>query len=194
MSLLELTISGTLLGLLMTCAFMIYRMGASAWLKSDAKTELLQIAQVVTAKVNREVEASSFRSASVSDDGSGASFLSAQGPDGVFVYDPVTVMPHWQKYVVLYFDAPDKTLFRREVSVLGRPAEQAAMPITDLDGQPLGSYFTGGQPVAHGMDELRFSLSPDEQLVMEMNASKARYGSSAPERQTLRVVTAFRNQ
>lgn len=194
LTLLELMVSGGILGLLMIITFMLYRMGASAWMKSDAKSELLQVAQVATSKLNREVENSSFRSASVAADGSGAAFLSAVDSNGVFCYDPVTIIPRWQKYVVLYFQSGSKTLFRREVSVLGQPAEQAAMPIADLEGHPIESYFAGGQPIANGMDELSFSLSPDEQLVMEMRASKERYGSTAPERQTVRVVTSFRNE
>lgn len=192
-TLVELMVSCMILGLLLTITFLMYRMGASAWLKSDAKSELLQIAQVVTSKFNRDVEGSSFRSASLAADGSGVAFLTAKDENGVFVYDPVTVMPRWQKYIVLYFQPDNKTLFRREVSVLGEPPEHAAMPIDSL-GDPLESYFSGGQPMATKIDELRFSMSPDEQLVMEMSASKRRYGSATPERQSVRVVTSFRNQ
>jgi hypothetical protein len=189
----ELLISCVILGLLLTTCFMIYRMGAAAWMKSDAKTELLQIAQVATAKVNREVEGSCFESASAAPDGSGVAFLNAKDLDGVFVYDPVTVLPRWQKYVVLYFDPASLTLFRKDISVLGGTQESAPLPIDSLGQGPVQNHFNQGRLVAKGMQECKFSLTVDEQLVMEMSASKLRYGSSTPEKQTIRVVTAFRN-
>lgn len=186
-------VSSFILGLLLTAAFMIYRMGASAWLKSDAKSELLQIAQVVTAKVNREVESSNFRSLSVAPDGSGVAFLSAKNANGVFVYDPVSIVPRWQKYIVLYFQSSDKTLYRREISVVGQPQEMGAAPIESRGAGAVETYFSSGQVVAHGMDVCRFSTTADEQLVMELELSKKRYGSEEPERQFTRIVTAFRN-
>lgn len=181
-TLVELLISCVILGLLLTVTFMIYRMGASAWLKSDAKSELLQIAQVVTAKLNREVESSSYRSASVSADNSAVAFLSARNADGVFVYDDVSVIPHWQNYVVFYFQASSKSLLRREVGVAGTPAELAAQPIDVLGGGPVDNYRSAGRVMGSGMDNCRFSFTPDEQLVLEMEAFKTRYGSMSPER------------
>lgn len=189
----ELLVSSFVLSLLMVAAFGIYRMGASAWLKSDAKTELLGLAQVVTAKLNRDVEGSSYRSLAVAADGSGVAFLSAQNEDGVFIYDPVTVMPKWQKYIVIYFDSTAKTLYRHEVSVVGRHQENASMPISSLGEGTLESHFQPSTIVNKGIDELKFSTTADEQLVLEMSATKLRYGSEQPERQSIRVVTTFRN-
>lgn len=189
----ELIVSCFILGLLLTAAFGIYRMGASAWLKIDAKTELLGLAQVVTARINREVEGSSYRSLTVAANGSGIAFLSAKNRDGVFVYDPVTIMPKWQKYVVFYFDNDSKTLLRKEVDVVGKPPENASMPIASLEGKPVENYFQDGQVVQRGIEQLRFSTTPNEQLVLEMSATLSRYGSARPERQSARVVTTFRN-
>ncbi len=190
----ELLVSSVVLGLLLAVTFSIYRMGAAAWQKSDAKSELLQIAQVVTAKVNREVEGSTFRSLEVAGDGSGAAFLTARDENGVFQYDPVKLTPRWQQYVVLYFVPAQKTLYRREVSVAGLPQQDAAMPINSLGAGALPTYFRLGQPIGRGMDECRFSVGGDEQLILELSASKLRYGSPTPEKQSIRVVTAFRNR
>lgn len=193
-SLAELMVSCVILGLLLAAAFAIYRMGASAWLKSDVKSELLQVAQQVSAKVNREIEASSYRSVEIAPDGSGLAFLSAKDGNGIFNYDPVAITPRWQEYVVLYFDQGRKALLQREVPVLGLPQEKAAMPISSLGGGPVANYFQNGRVIAHGMDSCRFSVTASEGIVVEISASKKRYGSQTPENQSVRVVTALRNR
>ena len=192
-SLAELLVACTILGMLLTAAFGIYRMGAQAWLKSDAKAELLQVAQVVSAKVCREVEGSSYRGLELSADGSGLAFPSAKDASGVFVYDPVAVTPTWQKYLVIYFDANRKAIFRREVPLAGLPQQNASMPIKSLGQGPVETFFSNGLQIARGMDGCRFSVTPNEQLVVELSASKIRYGSPVPEKQSVRVVTALRN-
>lgn len=193
-SLAELLIACTILGMLLSAVFMIYRMGAQAWLKSDAKSELLQVAQIVSAKVNREVEGSSYRGLEISADGSGLAFPSAKDLNGVFVYDPVAITPIWQKYQVIYFDASKKALFQREVPLAGLPQQKASMPIKSLGQGTVDKFFSNGVQVAHGMDTCRFSVTPSEQLVVELSASKVRYGSPVPEKQSVRVVTALRNR
>lgn len=190
----ELLVSSFVLGLLLAVTFAIYRTGASAWLKSDAKSELLQVAQVVTARVNREVEGSAYRSLELDPGGKGIAFLTARDEHGIFQYDPVKLTPKWQQYVVLYFDQAEKTLYRREVSIIGLAQQDAAMPITSLGAGPLATYFQSGQPIGRGIDECRFSVGAEEQMVLELSASKNRYGSETPEKQSVRVVTAFRNR
>lgn len=189
----ELMIASSILILLLGVTFGIYQMGAAAWLKSDAKSELLQTIQVVTARLNRDLEGSSIQSASIAANGAGVAFQNARGANGVFVYDPVRLMPKWQCYLIYYFNPTDGIFYRRELSIAGKPQETTTGPIDSLGGGPVENYFSQGRPLGRKLSGCVFSLSPDQQLVLDLTLTKPAGGSRPPERQTARVVTSLRN-
>ena len=192
---LEAVISMSILGLLTGLIFFVYTMGARAWAKGDAKSELLRASQIVAAKTSRLVESSTPLSVSVAADGSATAFLSAEDSNGVFRYDPVSLLPRWQKFVVLYHEPVSKTVFYREVDVTRTPLESAPQPIDALGNGPVENYKTGGnpQPLGRGIDTCRFTLTPESQLLTELSSTQQHYGSETPETRSTRFLNTFRN-
>lgn len=192
-TIIELVVAMSILGVLLALTFFIYTMGARAWAKGDSKADLLRAAQVVAAKTNRYVESSTPLSLSVASDGSAVAFLSAEDTDGVFQYDPVTLLPHWQKFIVLYHDATARTVNFKEVSVIGTPLEQVPQPIDALSAGPVDNYKSGGQPLGREIDVCTFTLTPESQLLTELKSQKKHYGSDQPEVHSTRVLNTLRN-
>lgn len=189
----ELVMSMSILGLLLGLTFLIYTMGARAWAKGDAKADLLRAAQLVAAKTNRYVESSTPLSLSVASDGSAVAFLSAEDANGVFLYDPVSLLPRWQKFIVLYHDPTARMVNLREVSVLGTTLEHTPQTIDALSAGPVTNYKSGGQPLGREIDECRFSLTPESQLLTELRSVKKHYGSDLPEVNETRLLNTLRN-
>lgn len=190
---LELIVASMILGLLMAAQFFIFRSGAGAWSKSDVQADLIRVAQTVSARVNRLVEPSTFQSASVDPAGNGVAFLSAVDASGRFSYDPVTNLPKWQKYVIFYYDSTSQVIAQREVGVVGLSQENIPQPIVSLGSGTETAYFSSGRPFAREVDSCRFSFTPDDQLLVEIIMQKTRYGKDTPEKQSVRVVSNFRN-
>ncbi len=192
-TLMETLVGAVVFLLLLGMLFYIYRMGASAWMKADTQVELIGPLQVVNDRLEREVERSVYDSFSLDSSGNGVAFLSAVDANGVFHYDPVTEKPKWQKYLIFYYDPTAGEIRLREVSVVGTPQEDNPAPIETFSGNPLSSYFTQGRVLARGVTSCMFSLTADQQVVVEATAEKNRYGSSVPERVSLRGQAYFRN-
>jgi Tfp pilus assembly protein PilE len=192
-TILELMISLSLLGVLLAATFFIYTTGARAWAKGDSQSDLLRAAQIVSAKTTRYVESSTNLSLSVATDNSAVAFLSAENDDGMFLYDHVSLLPHWQKFIVLYHDPATKTVYFREVSVLGTTLETAPETIDALGGGPVDNYKSGGQPLGREIDVCRFTLTAESQLLTELESQKRHYGSDAPATQSTRFLNTLRN-
>ena len=192
-TLLELTIAMSLLAILMVTTFMIYTTGARAWGKGDAKSDLLRAAQIIAAKSTRYMESSTNLSLSVAADNSAVAFLSAEDDTGTFLYDPVSLLPHWQKFIVFYHDPAERVVLFREVSVLGTPLETTPQPIDALGGGPVENYKSGGQPLGREIDQCTFTLTAEGQLLTELQSTKRHYGSDAPATQSTRFLNTLRN-
>ncbi|MCA9792598.1 MAG: type II secretion system protein [Candidatus Eremiobacteraeota bacterium] len=193
MTLAEVMIAMVLLGLLTGALFYIFRLGSNVWAKGDTESELLGSISVVEAKLSREAERSVYESVSVEAAGQGVAFLSPMDANGVFRYDPITSMPRWQKYIVIYHDPAQKALLWREVPVVGSPTENTAGPIELFSGSTLASFFSGGKVLARELTGCRFWVGPDRQLLVWLEAEKERYGSSTPEHVEWRTAVSFRN-
>ncbi len=190
----ELMVAMFVLSLASVTLFLIYKMGASAWMKGNVKTELLQSCQVLAGRVSREVERSIYDSVSLGPGGNGAALLSAQDANGVFQYDPFTERPLWQKYVVFYYDSTAKTVSLREVvGVAGTAQETAPAPIETFSGGAITDYYNGGRVLSREVQSCVFSITPAQQLALNITTEKSRYGSPVPEKVSLRSVATFRN-
>lgn len=192
-TILELMISMSVLGVLLGLTFLIYTMGARAWAKGDTKADLLRSAQVIAAKTNRYVESSTPLSLSAAPDGSAVAFLSAEDEDGVFQYNPVTLLPRWQKFIVLYHDPAARSVNLREVSVVGTPLQDTPQTIEARGEGPVAGYKSGGQPLGREIDECRFTVTPEVQLLTELRSKKKHYGTDAPEVHETRLLNTLRN-
>ncbi len=190
----ELMVAIFILGLLFVALFEIYRMGASAWRKGEAETTLLQGLQVVKSRLDRELERSTFDSLSV--DANGLAFLSAMDyGTRSFVIEPALVRPRWQKYIVVYYDPPQRAILWREVPVVGTPQENGATPIEAFGAQtPLASYYAGGRVVIRDVAAWQIQVTVDELVALTWRVERQRYGKQAPETIELRSVVHMRNR
>jgi hypothetical protein len=170
----------------------VYRTAVSAWSKGDKQTELRQNILVCTEKITRDLERSTYASVSASSDLRGLAFLSAQDVDSDFQFDAASQQPRWQKFLIYYLDTTDKTLRRREVSVVGTPLELSPDIIDTHAGQPVDDYLNGGQPVGQGIDTVEFTIEPSTVRV-KFSATGSRIGSKVPEKFELETLAFPRN-
>ncbi len=175
----------TLLGLLL---FQLYRVGASAWQKSDAELDLMRDLQVVLARLNRDAQGSTY--GSLSRDATALSFLTAvsSGSSPQFVVDPITFRPVWQRYLVYYYTPASQTLAVREEPMV--PPATSAAPIESVAGQPLSSYCNSGRPLATHVTLFQVDVTDPDLLEVTLEGRKKRYGSERLE--TLRMKTTVR--
>lgn len=193
LTLAETLVGAFVFGLLLAALFGVFRLGATAWQQGSTRTHLLQSCQVVTGRFGRDAERSTVASVSLGPGGNGVAFLSPIDANGVFQYDETTVEPRWQHYVVYYYDAATKGIYRREVSVVGSAQETTAAPIETFSGGPINSFFNGGHKLASDVTACTFVLTPDNQLGLTCTATKDRYGASTPEQVTITTMAHLRN-
>ncbi|MCA9792811.1 MAG: hypothetical protein KC910_13485 [Candidatus Eremiobacteraeota bacterium] len=188
-TLIEIMVSMGLLVLLLGVMFLIYRTGANAWKKSEAQVQLVQDAQVVTARLSREVERSIYASACLDpgpNNGTAVSFLSCWNEaTASYDYDPASRSPVWQKDVICYYDGPSREVRWTEVPLT--PATPTASPLVGLAG-----LRAGGRVLARDVTACDFVLSP-RVLEMRLQMERQRYGSGAPERVEIPCRMFFRN-
>lgn len=195
----ELMVSCFIFGLLTVVLFFFYRMGASAWKKGDAESELLQNLQVACRKISRPLEASSATSVSTYANAThtALSFLTAVGAADTFMVQPDTLLPDWQSYQVFYFERAQQTLYQREVDLLAG-SSQHTVPgpiqsfVSSSGTHPLGFYCTDGRPIARHLTDLTVTLN-GSLVTIEAEAQMKRYGSERNEQLRLRSTTHLRN-
>lgn len=197
LTLIELMIAGFVLGLLSLVTVALFRTGASGWKKMEAQSTMLADYEVLDGKVTREVQRSTYISAStvVGPDGPTLAFLSAVDDTGVFVLDPVTGEPIWQKFIIFYFDQANRRLYLTDLPL--DPASTLRTAPQALEAYPEGTgdlndYRTGGRLIMTDLDSCTFTLN-DSMLAVEVRGSRERFGSNNPE--TLHMISsmAFHN-
>lgn len=199
----EALVGAVVAGMLFGAIFWVYRNAASAFMKGDTLTHLRHATLTGSQKLSRDLERSVYDSLSVSPDARAISFLTALDPNGEFQFDAITQQARWQAYLIYYYEAaggaaPERSLKRRRVSVVGTPQETAPTPIESFGAaQPLSSYLSGGDPVALELDFCEFlvELSPSGEPLIRarLRAEKKRYGSERLESFELETVTHLRN-
>jgi hypothetical protein len=191
-TLLETLVGAFVLSLLFVCLFFTYRVGASAWKKGETETDLLQNLQVAKSRLTRELERSVYDSVSV--DPNGIAFLSALDVYGDFQMDNASSTPRWQKYVVVYYDAPARILRWQEIPVVGTPQEMNPTPIESFGAaNPLTSYFNSGREFMRDVETCVFQWTPDLLVGFTWATEKKRYGKNTPDRIEIRSAVGFRN-
>ncbi|MCA9797600.1 MAG: hypothetical protein KC910_37570, partial [Candidatus Eremiobacteraeota bacterium] len=181
----EVLISACLLGLLVAAIFAIYRMGASALMRTNAATDLVRSNQAVLSRFSRDAEQTVYDSVTIGPNNRSVAFLSA-------VYDTdfqvdASGQPLWQKYVVIYHDPASREVLRREVP-LATPTTTAA-PIATT-GTNITGYLNAGRRLASDIYDCSFFLDSqpptnEPLLRVSLDARKRRYGRSDEERVSL---------
>ncbi|MEW6279273.1 MAG: hypothetical protein AB1758_11660 [Candidatus Eremiobacterota bacterium] len=187
-TLIETLIGLSLLCLLMLMMFFIYRVGASAWKKSEAQTQLLQEGQVVTGRLSREVERSVYDSASLDpgpNNGTAVAFLTCWNETANrYEYDAASRSPIWQRYEICYYDSATQ-----EVRWTQAPFVPSTTP-APLGG--LAGFRNGGRVLARNVTRCDFVLT-DHVLELQLELQRKRYGSDDLEKVELPCRSVFRN-
>lgn len=217
-TLLESLVASSMFLLMSASLFMIFRTGASVWLKSDANAEVLGRLQTLSARIGREAENSLFDSLAIASKNTprvqhGCSFLSARNNEGQLDFHPSQLLPDWKRALVFYFDKAERRVYRRD-TLLGQPntlenlrhysqAYQATDPTVVLT-----DHFANGIPIANDIENVVFSAPsrsialsegrgvkdiPLRQLQIEVTVKKSHYGTTKEANLTSRTVYFFRN-
>lgn len=192
MTLLEILVALSLFAVLTVVTFTLFTMGARAWMKAQAKAEIQLESKTLNARLIRSIESSTLESVSLSSDNTAMALLSARDTSGSFLYEPTTLAPRWQKFLVYYYLPTEKEIRLREVPVAGTPLETIPNIIDTLGGN-VDTYRSDGRVVGRGFDSCTFSLSPDGLVIVETTLSREHYGSPAPQTHSSRIVRALQN-
>lgn len=196
LTLVELMVAATLLGLLTFAMFAIYRMGASAWAKGSVRSEMLADLQVATARLEKDLGRSTYSSFSVGAGGSAVSFLTPVDDTAPQTFESITGAPLWRRYVLYWLDAASGELRRREVPLpAGAPEESAPGPIESFGTSgPLALYLDQGRAVARDVTLFTCSVpGPNRPVRTQLTAQRQRYGTSRVETASLRSTVWLRN-
>lgn len=198
MTLGEVLVGIAVVALLMGVTFAIYQMGASAFMKGNTRSELMQDALVTVEQLTREVERSVYGSVSLTEDGTAVAFLSAVNPDtGRFEIGLDTSKPLWQRYVICYYDAEKDEVRWQEVR-LAAGADEITTPgpieryNPGSGTKPLADWISGGKVLARNIASCRFQFE-DRLMTVTLEGKKKRYGSQKDEEVKLSSTALFRN-
>lgn len=174
MTLIEVSLAGALLALLLLASFTVMRSGLRSWSRMDVDLDMFQAMRTASDRWTRDFRETSLPTVSVTS--LTAAFGSARNDQGVFITDTPVTQPIWQRYVLYYLDASDSTLRRREI------------PITPPSKEPgqlasVGTYCALGKVMLRNVQSVRFAL--DSTLCsLELAVRQTSYG--APDGQTAR--------
>ncbi len=162
MTLIEMLISLSLLGVIISTVLAIYVMGFQAWRKGDVRGDLLAAMQVSSARLVGDIEKTNYASVSIGPTGDSVALLSAIDSAGQFQLDP-NGRPIWQRWVVYYQSAGE--LLQLEVPWTAPPADRVnPLPIEHLGGS-LADYLSGGRVVARNLYDFEVSVIPDTPML-----------------------------
>lgn len=193
MTLLEMLLTISLLGLLMGAVLTIYVSGARAWRKTDARSELLGEAQVCTSNLVADLERSTYAGLELGSGGDALAIASLYDKDGKFELT-LDGTPVWQRWIVYYLR--DGAVHRTEVPWTAPLADRAEATTLASLNPPLtvDDYCSGGRVLARNVYDVDFSVIPGTSLVSaRLELRKKRYGHPEPEKVRLDTLIKTRN-
>lgn len=187
--LLELVVSAALLTLLIGLQLLLIGKGSSTWHKVDTQAQLQQSLQAVLARVVREAQGSTWAGVSVAPNI--LSLVSAHHNEEPMALGSGGYLL-WKRFCVFYLEAGEIRLALHAWPAPGevpRPIEQFDFG----DGlRPLTFYAREGQRLAS--DVTRFEVSREQgMLLVQLSATRRRYGSQRPEVASFRQEVFLRN-
>lgn len=199
LTLVEVLVTLTVLSILMTALFAVFKMGLSAWHKTSTKNELLQQVQIVDFRLSDELQLSALESATADPGIDALSFLSPLDANGKFILS-AKGRPEFQKYIIYYRKSSDQKMYRREVLLnAGASERNVPGPIEEYDPgtgkKPLGFYTNSGQPLARYFTDFTPEVLPEpvSQVTWKLTAQRKRYGTDRPESVTTDSASYLRN-
>ena len=188
-TLLEALVSVSVLGLLMSMMFAIYRIGAVAWKSGESDVQLAQSAQLVTDRIGREAARSANTSVALDPPASpstAVSFLSPIDPGtGRPDYDASQRSAIWHSHSVFYHDVTSSEVRQRSIDLATPTA--ATTPLANLSLER-----TGGTLLAREVSSCEFFFA-DRTLEIRLVLERKRYGNEAPDRVELNSSVVLNN-
>lgn len=194
MTLAEVMVTSALMSILLLALGAVYKIGAVGLSKTTAHSDMLSQAQIVAAKLSREVASSSFDSLTLKPDHTAASFLIRVDEKGDFGFDLANGSPLWQSYVVYYLE--DDELRRRVMPLPDGASLLDALPIEEYGPwgrKPISEYCSDGSTVARSLKSCLFE-NFSGRLRLTLVAEKQRLGKKDPETVEMSFITRFRNR
>lgn len=178
LSLVELTLSMAIFGLLLGSLFLIFRAGSLAWSRQDTNLDLFQASRAVMVRWSNEFLESNAET--VLATGASLSFASArQLSGGGFAATSPAMHPLWQKYLLYYRDPASREMRRRELS-LSSPT-QTIKTLVDYDfgsgPQALATYTSGGEVLLKDVEAVDFAMSGGT-CTLILTTHQSTYGSA----------------
>lgn len=192
-TLIDILVASFVLGLLTTMLFALFRTGIVGLKKVENQSELLRELQLLSLKISRELQESSFRSLSVSPDGHTVAFLSADDANDNFQMDEFG-RPLWQKFILYHFDATESVVRRTEVPYLS-PEPGSPQTLEVYTGDELIDHVNSGTPVlvAKHVEECQWRAEPPSLLEFGFRVEKRRYQGTDNELKRLTSQVQLRN-
>lgn len=160
LTLLEMMVSLTLIGLIFAAVIAIYVVGSKAWRKGNVRGELLQELQVISNKLTKDAERTTLPSVTIGPAQDKISLLRLYDQDGDFLLNSLG-RPIWTSWAVYFQDGSD--LRYQEVPW---PADEATrtnpLQIEALDPPlTLDDYAVGGKSYSSNLLEFQITPVPD---------------------------------
>ena len=191
-TLIELMISATLLGMLLLLNLLIFQTGMSGWRKVDSQANLLQDLQVVGSFWVREVMGSSSLAISLSP--TAVSLPSPRTETAEPANQGVLGQLSWRRYRIFYYDASTQEIWLGNQTIT--PPSENPQPIELVDfgsgKHPLSYYCTGGKRLATRVNLFQPSRQGNL-IVLRAGGHEKRYGSEKEEDVSVQFSAAPRN-
>lgn len=198
-TLIEVMVATTLIGVMFTVLFIIFRLGANANTKALTRHEMLLEIRMLMDRINRTMTSSQRDGVEISPEGDILSAISTldidKNPRINFNQGKLV----WQSYSVFYLDSATRTI--RETRVPASPTT-TAVPLgryNQASGSvPISRYADGGRLLVDNVESFqttRLDSQIDRHLYqVVVSAQRSRQGSTAPESLEMSSVVRLRNR
>jgi prepilin-type N-terminal cleavage/methylation domain-containing protein len=161
LTLLEMLVSLSLVGLIFAAIISIYVVGSKGWRKGNVRGELLQEIQVIARKLGRDIERSSLNSISVGPSQNQLSLLKLYDDDGDFVLDS-RGNPLWPRGLCIFRKARISNFrFREVLWPADASTRSTPLPIEELNPPlTIADYASGGKKYSSNLEEFKVVQTP----------------------------------
>jgi hypothetical protein len=195
MTMVEILVSVSLLGILMGAALSMYFMTTSVVASGRIRSELMGEAQKASTRLTKDIEGTALSSLSIDLPTSAASMMSAQTSEGSYALQANGELI-WQRYLVYYLQ--EDKLHRLEINLdPAAPQRLNPTPIEDFDPgggkQDLSSYLADGRVVAHQFKLFELEALPDFSVKFRLAVESPAQGRRRAQAITIESVAYPRN-
>ena len=192
MTLVEVAISASLLGLVIATIFGMYLLGLKLWSGNDSRSQLLSSLHLSSRQLGRSVSESTSDGASLNATPDILSLLSPRDDDGNSELS-LNGLRRWLSWEVYYRE--ETVLKMSRIPWTGSAAErEVPTPLETATGLTLIGAATGGRTVSRHLYAVEYTIQPDgELLTVDWEFRLPSKGKPNGERLQTQNVFRFRN-